>query len=664
MKKTLSVLLLLTLAISCLLVGCQNPPGQNPNNTTGATTTAGVTTGNPEDQNPPASNAMTYAQYVAAELESEVIIEAYVQAKQSWWENKATFYTADQDGAYFIYEMACTEEQYNQLVPGTKIRVTGYKSAWAGEIEIIDATFEILEGTYIAPAKDLTDKLGTNELINYQNQLATFRGMTVVSVSYKNDEPGDDIYVTLSYNGAEYEFCVERYLTGPETDVYKAVGELQVGDVIDVTGFVYWYENVNTHITAIGTKLEKDPSAMTYAEYAAAAIDAEVIIDTYVQAKQSWWENKATFYTADQDGAYFIYDMACTEEQYNQLVPGTRILVTGYKAEWSGEVEIMDATFEILEGTYIAPAKDLTNKLGTEELINFQNQLAIFKGMTVVSISYKNDEPGDDIYVTLSYNGENYDFCVERYLTAPETDLYKAVGEWKVGDVIDVTGFVYWYEGVNPHITSFTLVIPAKDETAMTYAEYVAAELESEVIIEAYVQAKQSWWENKATFYTADQDGAYFIYDMACTEEEYNQLVPGTRILVTGYKAEWSGEVEIMDATFEILEGSYIAPAKDLTDKLGTEELINYQNQLAIFTEMTVVSISYKNDEPGDDIYVTLSHNGENYDFCVERYLTAPDTDVYKTVSELKAGDVITVEGFVYWYENVNTHITNVTLAK
>ena len=150
---------------------------------------------------------------------------------------------------------------------------------------------------------------------------------------------------------------------------------------------------------------------------------------------------------------------------------------------------------------------------------------------------------------------------------------------------------------------------------------------------------------------------------MTCTEEEFNKLVPGTRILVTGYKAEWAGEIEIIDATFEILEGTYIAAAKNLTDKLGTDELINYQNQLAIFTEMTVVSISFKN-EGGDDIYVKLSHDGKEYDFCVERYLTAPDTDVYKNVSALKAGDVITVEGFVYWYNDINTHITSIAPAK
>ena len=70
---------------------------------------------------------------------------------------------------------------------------------------------------------------------------------------------------------------------------------------------------------------------------------------------------------------------------------------------------------------------------------------------------------------------------------------------------------------------------------------------------ESYVQAKQSWWEDKATIYTQDKDGAYFIYNMPCSEEEYEKLVPGTKIKVTGYKAEWSGEIEVADVeSFEI----------------------------------------------------------------------------------------------------------------
>ena len=196
---------------------------------------------------------MTYAEYAAAEMDAEVVIECYVQATQSWWDNKITVYAADQEGAYFLYELACSEEDAAKMVPGTKIKVTGYKGAWAGEVEVMDGTFEFVEGgiAYIAEPIDLTAVLGTEELISYQNQLATFKGMTVKELSFKNGEPGDDIYVTLTYADADYSFCVERYLTAPDTEVYAAVSALNAGDVIDVTGFVYWYEGINTHITAV-----------------------------------------------------------------------------------------------------------------------------------------------------------------------------------------------------------------------------------------------------------------------------------------------------------------------------------------------------------------------------------------------------------------------------
>ena len=199
---------------------------------------------------------LTYAEYLAAEVGTTVTVETYVQANQSWWNNSIVLYCQSADGGLFVYNLACSEEDAAKLTKGTKIRVTGSKAEYDGEVEIMDATFEFVEGadTYVAEAKDLTDKLGSDDLINYMNQLVSFKGLTFKSVEYKNGEPGDDIYVTLSKNGAEYSFCVERYLTGPDTDVYKAVGELKAGDVVDVEGFLYWYEGVNTHITKVTKK--------------------------------------------------------------------------------------------------------------------------------------------------------------------------------------------------------------------------------------------------------------------------------------------------------------------------------------------------------------------------------------------------------------------------
>lgn len=254
MKKIIAMLMVAAMVFAFAACATTNDPEvKEPANNDVADTEDAVDTEEVADDT---ADVMSYDEYVAAELDSTVTVETYVQAKQGWWEKDgvgvATIYTQNEEGAYFIYEMPCSEDDYNnKLVTGAKIRVTGTKAEWSGEVEITDATYEVLEGEYIAEAKDLTDKLGTDELINYQNQLAAFKGMTVEKIEYKNGEPGDDIYVTLGYNGASYSFCVEAYLTGADTAVYTVVGELNVGDVIDVEGFVYWYEGVNTHITAI-----------------------------------------------------------------------------------------------------------------------------------------------------------------------------------------------------------------------------------------------------------------------------------------------------------------------------------------------------------------------------------------------------------------------------
>ncbi|MBQ4435081.1 MAG: hypothetical protein II879_03215 [Clostridia bacterium] len=204
---------------------------------------------------------MSHADFDAAELDSEVIVETYVQAKQSWWSDKATIYTQAEDGAYFIYEMPISQEEYDKLIPGTKIKVKGYKSAWSGEVEITDATYEILEADpFIPEAADVTALLAKEEeLIAHQNELVAFKGMTVeaydetgAAFAYKNPtDKTDDLYFKLSKDGATYDFCVEFYLCGQDTEVYKAVEALKVGDVIDLEGFLYWYNGANPHIISV-----------------------------------------------------------------------------------------------------------------------------------------------------------------------------------------------------------------------------------------------------------------------------------------------------------------------------------------------------------------------------------------------------------------------------
>ena len=65
----------------------------------------------------------------------------------------------------------------------------------------------------------------------------------------------------------------------------------------------------------------------------------------------------------------------------------------------------------------MASALDVTNMLGTDELISHQNEYVSFKGMTVEdagngsAFMYKWDNSGtdgDDLYFNVSYNGQTY----------------------------------------------------------------------------------------------------------------------------------------------------------------------------------------------------------------------------------------------------------------
>lgn len=258
MKKLIA--LLLALAMTACLFACGETEQEPTTKPTEAPTEAPTEPSEPSDPSDPADpddGIMSYEEYLAAEYETEVTVICYVQANQSWWNGKVRIYAADKEGgAYFLFDTICEEADAALLTPGTAIKVTGTKIIWDGLIEISEGTFEILkdEAPFIATPVDLTAKLGTNELSNHMNALATFKGMTVKNIEYKNGAPGDDIYITLTKDGKDYNFCVEAYLTTttPGSTVYETVGTLNAGDVVDVTAFVYWYlDNPNPHITAI-----------------------------------------------------------------------------------------------------------------------------------------------------------------------------------------------------------------------------------------------------------------------------------------------------------------------------------------------------------------------------------------------------------------------------
>lgn len=243
MKKLLTVLLGVLMVLS--LAGCGNQTTDEP--------TTDVTAAN------------TYADYVAAEAETELELLMYVQGHQGWWTNDegkgvVSVYAQNDDGGFFCYNMFADEATAEALVPGTLIKVKGYKAEFSGELELSDATVEIVEGAEgkVYEAVDLTDNCGDNEaLATYMNQKACFKALQVSADGWTygwdgSGTEGDDIYLNLVCpNDARMTFVVESYLTGKDTDVYKTVQSLTTGDLVDITCFMYWYEGAQPHIIDI-----------------------------------------------------------------------------------------------------------------------------------------------------------------------------------------------------------------------------------------------------------------------------------------------------------------------------------------------------------------------------------------------------------------------------
>ena len=262
MKKLIALVLALCMVLALAACGGTETPPANDNPAPSDST--------PVDSTPDTNDevkVMTYDEYLAAAMDSAVVVETAIQAYESWWDGQIHLYCQDETGAYYVYGVKCTEDEAKAFVPGAKVRVSGYKGAFNGEVEIVDAKVEVLDGTYtVEAAKDVTALLGTDALEAEMNKLVAVKGLTVaaskgadgseVAFLYKWDgsgAQGDDLYFNVTLGDATYTFTVNAYMngTGSDSDVYKAVEGLKVGDKIDVEGFLYWYEGAQPHLTSV-----------------------------------------------------------------------------------------------------------------------------------------------------------------------------------------------------------------------------------------------------------------------------------------------------------------------------------------------------------------------------------------------------------------------------
>ncbi len=87
---------------------------------------------------------------------------------------------------------------------------------------------------------------------------------------------------------------------------------------------------------------------MSYEEFKKLPAGAPVVIHVTVKEKKEWEDYKASLIGTDEEETYYLEEVICSEDAFDNLSIGTTILVTGYKADEMG-TKIIEASFEVIE---------------------------------------------------------------------------------------------------------------------------------------------------------------------------------------------------------------------------------------------------------------------------------------------------------------------------
>ncbi len=215
----------------------------------------------------------------------------------------------------------------------------------------------------------------------------------------------------------------------------------------------------------------KSEGTKTYAEYLAAAKGDVVTIEAFVQAKADTFEQygNTNLFLADKDGAYYVYRLTIkSADDWAKIKVGTKMKITGVKTDYKGLIElggndeVTPGTYEILDGEYVADAVDITDKIGTDKISDYMCKLVTVKGTVVAkdgaAFTYKYNgtgAQGDDAYFWFKVGSNDaIQFLVETDIANKDTAVYKAVEAFKDGDAVTLTGFAYWYDGIQLQVTA------------------------------------------------------------------------------------------------------------------------------------------------------------------------------------------------------------------
>ncbi|MBO5711914.1 MAG: hypothetical protein J6R47_03660 [Acholeplasmatales bacterium] len=339
---------------------------------------------------------------------------------------------------------------------------------------------------------------------------------------------------------------------------------------------------------------------------------------------------------------------------------------------------------KVVEGKMPNTIKDVTASVATEDLFEIQN--AKFTAtLELVETSFKGDAPTDDLYFVLKdANGNELDCCIEKYLD-PYYEELQAIflsDEFVAGALVKVEGYMYWWDGANPHITSIEL-----GQEDAVYETFMSTEDGEEVEVYGFIISRTTFWNGTNINLAGSQAGeGYYVYEYGCTQEKYYQLPvdlenPGY-VRVTGTKASYAGMQEIVDATVEVVETDKVySPLKledfaAINEKVmssvfyGDFEVVQFTTTDSNVTVAENGAYGYKGDNPTDDLYFDVKDaNGNILKCCIETYLDYDSiggvdykTNLYNTILGLQIGDKVSLQGFMYWWNGANPHIIQVSV--
>ena len=182
----------------------------------------------------------------------------------------------------------------------------------------MDGTFEFVDDgeEFIAEPVDVTELLGTDELINHQNEFVSFTGLTVEPAAEGSDaaflysydgsgSDGDDLYFNASYNGQTYTFTVEEVKAGGKGFTYDdtvyevaiAVTDLGAGKLQAVT--TVWNKTDDKKVSettwTTDSATETTPIALDFTNVYHASGDVAIKVTKEVTGGRPLKEGEFTF---------------------------------------------------------------------------------------------------------------------------------------------------------------------------------------------------------------------------------------------------------------------------------------------------------------------------------------------------------------------------------